>query len=205
MTSERDGYAGEGAGRLDDRVLSTLQGLHGRIAFSGLRRALNAHPESLSRSLRRLEREGRVERAQDGYRATDAAPAAPSRGAPPIRSVGQVTLPSGIVPESVLGRLAGRWFGTLRWVGVVDGPHGRLLTWARRDGTGHVLLGVHRGALHVYLRSDDGIEREDGEAEDSAYELLVHALDALRPSVVDGGGRVTLFAADSPAVGPIDN
>ncbi|HYA54917.1 MAG TPA: hypothetical protein VEG42_04870, partial [Thermoplasmata archaeon] len=174
------------------------------IAFSGLRRALNAHPESLSRSLRRLEREGRVERVQDGYRATNSALPSGRWPAPTIHSVGEVTLPSGVVPESVLGRLAGRWFGSLRWVGVMDGPEGQLLAWARRDGTGPILLGVRRGALHVYLRSD-GPAGVDPEAEDSAYELLVHALEALRPSVTDVGRRVTLFSAESPYEVPLEN
>ena len=62
------------AGHLDDRVLTALQGLSGRIAFSGLRRVLRTHPESLSRSLRRLEREGLIERSDGGYRALTRAP-----------------------------------------------------------------------------------------------------------------------------------
>ena len=57
-------------GRLDDRVLVALEEMNGRIAFSGLRRTLGAHPESLSRALRRLEREGLIERSEQGYRST---------------------------------------------------------------------------------------------------------------------------------------
>ena len=184
----------EGPGGLDERILATLQTLHGRIAFSGLRRVLHAHPESLSRSLRRLEREGRVDRSSDGYRITEDALGASQPTGPQLRPIGQVTLPPGTVAESVLGRLAGRWFGSLRWVGVVDGPSGQLLTWAKRDGSAYILLGVRRGSLRVYLRVQ-GAADDLTEAEDAAYELMVHALDALRPSLFEPSSPVGFLSA----------
>ncbi|MGA8709719.1 MAG: hypothetical protein ACLP8Y_08220 [Thermoplasmata archaeon] len=196
MPPLRDATAPALSGGLDERILSTLQGLHGRIAFSGLRRVLHAHPESLSRSLRRLEREGRIERSDGGYRALDEVPREAPRTSYDLRPIAQVDLPPGAPPESVLGRLSGRWFGSLRWVGVVDGPSGRLLAWARRDGVGYVLLGIDRGVLRVYVRGENSGDETD-EAEDSAYELLEHAVGALRPSGHDPAGPVSFFAADS--------
>jgi len=184
-------------GGLDERVLATLQGLHGRIAFSGLRRVLHAHPESLSRSLRRLEREGRVERSGGGYRALGEVPDGALSTSAGLRPIAQVDLPPGAPPDTVFGRLSGRWFGSLRWVGLVDGPTGRLLAWARRDGAGYVLLGIDRGVLRVYVRSERSGD-DAGESEDSAYELLVHAVDALRPAGQDTVGSVSFFAADAP-------
>ncbi len=169
------------SGRLDDRVLDALQGLPGRVAFSGLRRVLGAHPESLARSLRRLEREGLVERVDGGYRALAGRERSVDELTSDLRAVAQVDLPIGTSAEALLGRLAGRWFGALRWVGVVERPDGRLLSWARRDGSGHVLLGIDRGALRVYrpaMAPDD----EPAETEDAAYELLVHTVEALRPT-----------------------
>ncbi len=171
---------GSGSSRLDDRVLVTLQELHGRIAFSGLRRVLRAHPESLSRALRRLEREGLVERSDGGYRAlarnVPLDPSSVSR----LRPIARVQVPLGTAPESVLGRLAGHWFGNLRWVGVIERPSQRLLAWARRDGSGYVLLGIHAGSLRVYVPDEPG-PGELSEAEDAAYELLGHAVEVLRP------------------------
>lgn len=168
-----------GAGHLDERVLTTLQSLSGRLAFSGLRRYLGTHPESLSRSLRRLEREGLVQRVDGGYRALTPAPtvdAAADRG---LRSIAQVELPPGTRPQEFLGRLAGRWFGALRWVGLLERPDGELLAWARRDGGGLVLLGLRGPTLCIYLpslREDD----DPAEAEEAAYELLYHAAEELR-------------------------
>ena len=184
-----------GTGRLDDRVIVALQELGGRIAFSGLRRALGAHPEALARSLRRLEREGLVERSSSGYRSLVGAPRIDRGLTDDLRPIARVQLPLGVTSDSVLGRLAGRWFGSLRWVGVIEGPSGRLLGWARRDGSGYVLLGIHERSLRVYVPGSDDSE-ELAEAEDAAYEVLAHAVDALRPSA--SGGGAAFFAADGP-------
>ena len=181
------------AGGLDERVLSTLQGLAGRIAFNGLRRVLHAHPESLTRSLRRLEREGLVERADGGYRVLAEAPRLPESPELALRVLANVDLPPGAPADVVLGRLSGRWFGSLRWVGVVDRPDGRLLAWAPRDGRGYVLLGIDRGVLRVYVPSSPETEVED--EEESAYELLGHAVEALRPHRAPPG-PVMFFASE---------
>jgi len=197
MTSIREAPEAMPSGGLDEKILLTLQGLPGRIAFSGLRRVLHAHPESLSRSLRRLEREGLVERSPDGYRAlgepVGSSPNLPSD----LRPIARVDLPPGALPESVLGRLSGRWFGSLRWVGVVDRPGGRLLAWARRDGVGYVLLGIERGVLRVFVRGESSGD-DVSEAEDAAYELLGHAVEALRPSGRTEVGSVTFLSTTEP-------
>jgi len=205
MESPREAPTRPPSGGLDERVLSTLQGLPGRIAFSGLRRVLHAHPESLSRSLRRLEREGLVERSADGYRALGDAVKGPEGPTTELRPIARVDLPPGALPESVLGRLSGRWFGSLRWVGVVDRPSGRLLAWARRDGVGYVLLGIERGVLRVYVREESSGD-DVTEAEESAYELLGHAVEALRPSGRDSVGSVSFLTTAGSSDGtPLDN
>lgn len=183
-------------GRLDDRVLVALQGLPGRIAFNGLRRVLRAHPESLARALRRLEREGLVERGIGGYRAVAGRPRSVDELTATLESVAQVDLPVGLSAELVLGRLVGRWFGSLRWVGIVERPDGRLLSWARRDGGEPILLGIERGTLRVY-RPRTGADGDPSETEDAAYELLVHAVEALRPAPA-GTGPVTFLSEGAP-------
>jgi hypothetical protein len=168
------------SGRLDDRVLETLQSLPGRLAFSGLRRVLGAHPESLARALVRLEREGLVERADEGYRALAPAPPLDAPAPDELRSIARVELPPNVDPGSLLGRLAGRWFGSLRWVGTIERPSERLLAWARRDGSGLALLGLGSGVLTVYVPG--GTSSDDpAESEEAAYELLFHAAEAVRP------------------------
>jgi len=191
-------HDGEG-GRLDERILTTLQGLSGRLAFSGLRRVLGTHPESLSRALRRLEREGLVERVDGGYRALARPPAVDASSDRDLRSIAEIDLPPGTSPRTFLGRLAGRWFGTLRWVGLLERPEGELLAWARRDGGGLVLLGLQRGVLRVYVPTDRP-DDDPGEAEEAAYELLYHAVEALRPAPSPASEAV--LAVRAFALGP---
>lgn len=181
--------------RLDERVLTTLKGLPGRVAFSGLKRVLHAHPESLARALRRLEREGLVERVDGGYRALAGPLPTTSNLTRELRAIAEVDLPISTPPQALLGRLTGRWFGSLRWVGVVDRTDERLLAWARRDGSEYVLLGIDRGKLRVYVPTD--LRADAAESEEAAYELLVHAVDALRPAPALAGS-VTFFAAARP-------
>ena len=184
------------SGSLDDRILSTLQGLHGRVAFNGLRRKLGAHPESLARALRRLEREGLVERAEDGYR-TLADGAMPTADMPlDLRPIARVELPREWDEAAVFSRLAGRWFGSLRWIGLVEQPGRRLLAWARRDGFGQVLLGVQRGILRVYV-TESSKNGDPVESEAMAYELLVQAVGAFQPNTGYGGTAYFLLG-DSP-------
>ena len=204
MTTDPEELSRGSSKALDDRVLSMLIGLQGRIAFSGLRRVLHAHPESLSRALRRLEREGRIERSSNGYRAVGDRLSSAAGAPPELRRIAQVSLPPGTLASSVLGQLSGRWFGSLRWVGVVDGPSGRLLAWARRDGEGYVMLGIQQGALRVYVRGE-GSGDDEGEAEDSAYELLTHAVDALRAPFPGRMGSVTFFAGGWDSAGPLSD
>ncbi len=181
MPGERDGgFTFEGS-TLDDRVLGTLQGLGGSITFSGLRRVLDAHPESLSRSLRRLEREGLVERVDGGYRALAGPGGIPLGALDDLRTVSHLDLPPGPGHERRLRALAGRWFGTLRWVGEVVRPEGRLLAWARRDGSGLVLLRPGPRSVTVLVPGSPEAG-EFADAEDAAYELLYHAIDSLRPA-----------------------
>ncbi len=188
------------SGRLDDRVLDTLQTLHGRVAFSGLRRSLNAHPESLARALRRLEREGLIDRAADGYRALAAPRALPHGGSAELRPIARIDLPFGAEPEVVLRRLTGRWFGGLRWVGVMERNARHLLAWGRRDGSGSVYLGVDEGALRIYLPGRTA-GSDSGDDEDAAYELLVAVAAVLRhPSEPRS---VTFLAANPGGPGPL--
>ncbi|MCI4327012.1 MAG: hypothetical protein L3K16_05185 [Thermoplasmata archaeon] len=167
---------------LDDRVVEFLSERPGRVAFNGLRRALDAHPESLVRSLRRLERHGVVRHDSDGYALAER----PVLGAPPAlrhhQSFAEVTLMPGVARTDLFGRLAGRWFGRLRWVGVYEPSDGPWLVWSVEGRPGdQVGLGIRRGRLLVQIDREPGAP-DDGRAEDAARRLLRHAIDALAPT-----------------------
>lgn len=182
------------SGRLDERVLDLLAERPGRIAFNGLRRALNVHPESLTRALKRLQREGIVARDRDGY----ALVAPPDLDRPTVavdsRTVASVRLPRGTQGEALLGALAGRWFGALRWLGAYERPGDPWLVWSVDGQPGHVLLGILKGQLRVMVDAPRGTP-DAPELESAARDLLRHALEELRPSAPANGHPVAEYAA----------
>ncbi len=165
--------------RIDDRVLEVLAESSGRIAFSGLRRVLQVHPESLTRALRRLERDGSIRRADGSYELS-APIARDSEGPPPVavRTVASVELPPGGSREEVFGRLSGRWFGRLRWVGLFDHPGDPWLVWSVEGSPAHVMLSARAGRLRVLVEGTPS--GAGGALDDAAYELLTHAVTQLR-------------------------
>jgi DNA-binding Lrp family transcriptional regulator len=187
--------------RLDERILEALAALAGTMAFSGLRRALRAHPESLSRALRRLEREGLVERSDGGYRLLGPPASASSATPSALRTIAEIALLPGRSISELRGRLTGRWFGSLRWVGTIESPQGPLLMWSRRDSPGRLLLSVEEGRLRV-LSPERGEAAEAPDVEEAAYELLLHVLEDLRPSPQVRGRAAVFFSALPDAFPP---
>jgi DNA-binding transcriptional ArsR family regulator len=108
------------------------------FTFDGLRRKLEAHPETLSRILGRLEEQGVVEKSEDGYTVTDKV-----RDYGPLRRLNvtepsvpllHTLLPYDVGAMGVVSELKGRWFGTLRWLGYSTGDDGMILKWITEDG-----------------------------------------------------------------------
>lgn len=123
----------------DREVLALLaQESPGRVAFQGMRRLLDIHQESLSRALRRLEEDGYVVAAEDGYALT---PLGRTRGGSLDRTEALTGVPvlRTVLPGADLGRQAAealrrRWFGPLRWFGAGEGEEGPVLSWTTEDG-----------------------------------------------------------------------
>jgi hypothetical protein len=165
---------------LDHRVIEILSGRPGHVAFGGLRRVLGAHPESLTRSLRRLERFGTVGHDADGYFLVESpSPLPTNAGLPRWEQLAKVRLPSTIGPEVVVGLLAGRWFGQFRWVGLQEGRHGPALAWSAPGLPGFLLVRWSAGALRVVAELPKGRELS-GELARAGDELLWHVLSRLR-------------------------
>ncbi|HEY6238357.1 MAG TPA: hypothetical protein VIZ68_04140 [Thermoplasmata archaeon] len=184
-------------GRLDDQVVRLLRLRTGRLAFNGLRRELGAHPESLTRALRRLERGGVVLRDAVGYTLADGFHRDVDRSLDAsFHPVASVELAGEVTPDQVLGSLAGRWLGRLRWVGVYERSDDPWLVWSLDGAPGHVLLSVHGRTLTVGVERSGGI----GETtlEESARELLVLGLERLPRSPRSRPGPTVALAEGAP-------
>ena len=164
------------------------------FTFDGVRRISGAHPETLSRSLQRLEEGLVLERTHDGYRLTELGrekhayrPAAAER-----TQILRTYLPVGATAQSVVSLLRGKWFDRMRWVGMSDLEDGILMKWVSEKGTVIVDVRVWSGQMEVVARvKDDG---ELAEAVRAAHQLTgkLSALYA-RPS----GRRVAMFSTSS--------
>jgi DNA-binding Lrp family transcriptional regulator len=190
--------------RLDDRIVALLESNPGRLAFNGLRRALQAHPESLQRALRRLEREGVVRRESVGYSLARAGsspvPVAPS---PPSHEVAVVELPPGTGVEEFLGRLAGRWVGSLRWVGLLDDPDDPRLVWAVPGTEGRIVAAVRDGRLRVWVESARSPPAPS--LLDAAHDLVVFSVRAAGRGRRATGLPVAELALTTPDAALRDN
>jgi len=145
------------------------------FTFDGLRRSMGTHPETLSRILDRLQEQGIVEAADDGYRVTGKGkrvavmhPLGPASTRVPLLST---LLPYDIGVREMVSELKGRWFGRLRWVGYSESEEGSTLKWVTEDGRVQIDASFSNGELNVEARTG---EERLSEAVRAAHELVGH-------------------------------
>ena len=126
------------------------------FTFDGLRRIIGAHPETLSRSLERLEEEGIVTKSPDGYSVTDKAresftlrPAFSGTRRVPIL---HTFFPYGASASVIVSALKGRWFDTIRWVGMANSEEGVVMKWVTEDGSAVIDAKFASGQLDIDAR-----------------------------------------------------
>lgn len=164
-----------GLGGRDAEVMRTIgeEGLS-VFTFDGLRRILGSHPETLSRSLERLEEWGMVVRSPDGYAVTDKAkevlaltPTFEGGRRVPIL---HTFLPIGTRPSVVVTALKGRWFDRMRWVGMAESEEGFVMKWVTDDGSAVIDARLGSGLLDVEARVKQ--EADIGKAVRAAHQLM---------------------------------
>ncbi len=172
----------------DKKVLSLLNQDNDLVAnqytFNGLARKLKMHQQSLSRSLHRLENSGLVEKSESGYR-----PSKNLRSTLVKRSrldlvnlsrkiskshlqfsqVLQLYIPTTVKVEEIVNNLTGKWFGNLRWIGLIDGDEGYVLQWACGDKFQVNLKIVSRYAI---VESNATGDKSKAESVVSAYKIF---------------------------------
>lgn len=174
----------DGVGEREFGVLWELSRLgDAEVAFSGIRRRLDLHQESLTRTLDRLARDGLVEDTGDGYALTRegyeairACDGPASR--PTLRPIVAASIPPTVDPEQVEEGLSGRWFDGLHWYGRADGPGEITLAWLTDPGRQMVQVRVAGGTLTVETEADV----DDPEAIRAVGALLAALTDLYDPS-----------------------
>ena len=144
------------------------------ITFDGLTRITGTNPETLSRSLERLEDDGYVVKSPEGYSVTDKAKEAfalkPALGAGQKVPILHTFLPYDASAGKIATALKGRWFDNMRWVGMADGEEGFILKWVTDDGS--ALIDARFSAGQLDIDAKVGKEADLPKAVRAAHQLM---------------------------------
>ena len=158
----------------------------GHISFQGIRRKLGLHQETLSRALRRLERDGFIVKKEREYQispkgeeiiAHKARKGIDLSGAfsiPILRTI----LPPDMSVEELEATLAHRWFANLRWFGASQSGDTTVMTWITPDGKVRLTAKISEGYLSIESQATTSASMS--EAVRSAYEIFEHVSRAIR-------------------------
>jgi DNA-binding transcriptional ArsR family regulator len=166
-------------------VLEALGGsfeYEGAVSFQGMRRKLGLHQETLSRSLRRLERDGLVDKSQHDYKISKKGTEVLTRNKtknthssrdvifpiPILRTI----LPTHATDLEIEGALSHKWFGNLRWYGSSHNEDGTVLAWTTDDGKLKLSARISNGYLTVESQATTKESMES--AIRAAYEIFDH-------------------------------
>jgi DNA-binding Lrp family transcriptional regulator len=195
----------------DKKVLSLLNQdgnvTDNQYTFNGLVRKLGIHQQSLARSLHRLENAGLVQKTDYGYKLAknlDSILAKKSRidlenlskiisvSSAQFEQIIQLYIPTTVKVEAVVNKLLGKWFGTLRWIGIIEGDGGYVLQWTSNDKYHVNLKLVSRYAI---VESNAIGDKNKSEATINAHRILEQITKLLKEDHVrtDGKNRYGSF------------
>lgn len=178
-------------GANDHKILLLLNDnseLNHYYTFKGIMRKINLHQQSLSRSLQRLESLELIEKTMMGYKITKECKTQLSkrRGANfssipikiPIESAGftqliQTHVPCDLMTHDIVAALTGKWFDTLRWLGLVEGDNEYLLQWISTDHK--VLVNLRILSRYIIIETNATNEKDRMESMISSYKILDYA------------------------------
>ncbi len=138
------------------------------FTFDGLQHSLQLHPETLTRSLTRLEDEGLILKTLEGYRTMGHGAHSAHASGTHLLQLAQTLLPTGTTPNSLLSQLRGRWFGRLRWLGYTTGT--QTLKWVTLDG--HIRLHAKLEGPLLTIQASLHEETSVDEAVQASHQLL---------------------------------
>lgn len=136
----------------DRLILAELAHDDATVTFTGLRRRIGIHPQSLTRALQRLEEAGDIVSDDGGYRVTEQGHDALHGAAVPDEErteLVRLLLGPDARAEDVVAALEGRWFEGLRWYGKADGPGETRLLWTIDPEGTLVRLRIVGGSLII--------------------------------------------------------
>ena len=160
----------------------------GAVSFQGIKRKLGLHQETLSRALRRLERDGFVDKTDHDYKLSkkgnmilsrkNKLKHSPSREVLLPIPILRTLLPQDVTESDLEEVLAHKWFGALRWYGSSHTEVGVVLAWTTDDGKLRLSVRIAGGDLVVetFATTKESMES----AIRAAYEIFDHISRAFK-------------------------
>ena len=180
----------------DKKILSVLNQdsdlIDNQYTFNGLVRKLGIHQQSLSRALRRLEDAGLIQRTESGYKLSknlrsilvkksriDLENLAKKISKQQFQFVQilQMYIPTTVKVDEVVDKLVGKWFGNLRWIGLVEGDGGYVLQWANSD---KFLVNLKIVSRYATIESNATSEKDKAESMVSAHRIFEQITKVLK-------------------------
>jgi len=180
----------------DKKILSVLNQdsdvVDNQYTFNGLVRKLGIHQQSLSRALHRLEDAGLIQRTESGYKLSknlrsilvkksriDLENLAKKISKQQFQFVQilQMYIPTTVKVDEVVDKLVGKWFGNLRWIGLVEGDGGYVLQWANSD---KFLVNLKIVSRYATIESNATSEKDKAESMVSAHRIFEQITKVLK-------------------------
>ena len=171
----------------DNKILSVLNESGSNYSFKGLMRKLNLHQQSLSRALHRLEEMGLVEKSTVGYKLSKASGASISKldlHIPKGREYMQLLqtyIPLNVRAAEVVRHLVGKWFKSLRWLGMIESGTGYTLQWSSDDGSFQINLRLISD--YIVIETNASTEKEKVEAMVGSYAIYEQITKAMQSRI----------------------
>jgi DNA-binding Lrp family transcriptional regulator len=158
----------------DSKILSLLNQETGTYySFKGLMRKLNLHQQSLTRALGRLEQLGLVKRSEHGYKLNDIDKKRGSdvcRKPSAYRHLLQASIPPGIEAKEIVRKLSGRWFGRIRWIGLIESETSYMLQWINEDNSFQVNVRIIWD--HIIIETNAVSDKDKIEAVVASFKIF---------------------------------
>jgi len=158
----------------DSKILSLLSQETGTYySFKGLMRKLNLHQQSLTRALVRLEQLGLIKRSEHGYQIKDIEQKSGTAvcGKPSAyRHLLQAYIPPGIEAKEIVRKLSGRWFSTVRWVGLIESETNYMLQWINEDNSFQINVRIIWD--HIIIETNAVSDNDKIEAVIAAFKIF---------------------------------
>ncbi len=137
------------------------------FTFNGLKVRSNLHQEILSRSLKRLKELGLVDKNETGYNLNKKGKLLFSElknilnekinNQTKYTQIIQLSVPFQIPNQQIVQNLSGKYFGSLRWIGMIQNIRGYQLKWKDIEDFMEIILHLSNNNIIIETNENKGL------------------------------------------------